>query len=143
MSFHDDLVLQLRADMAQALSIPAAAVYGGREPQKVTRQGLEVWILPLQTEQRGRGGGDQVKIHPYELHVRLKARREGDKTGAIQLDTVRQALETLRERYDGTRPFASALPSLIAVQVEEASLDDDAGDDDLLDGALLLRALER
>ncbi len=143
MSFHDDLVLQLRADLAQALSVPAIAVYAGREPQKVTRQGLEVWILPLQTEQRGRGGGDQVKVHPYELHVRLKARREGDKTGAAQLDTVRQALETLRQRYDGTRPFASALPSLIAVQVEEASLDDDAGDDDLLDGALLLRALER
>jgi hypothetical protein len=142
-SFHEDLLLQLRADLAQALSVPAAAVYVGREPQKITRQGLEVWIHALQTEQRGRGGGDQVKLHPYELHVRLKTRREGDKTGVSQLDTVRRALESLRERYDGTRPFVAALPALIAVQVEEASLDDDAGDDDLLDGALLLRVLER
>lgn len=143
MSFHDDLLLQLRADLARALAIPAAAIYAGREPQKVTRQGLEVWIHPLQSEQHGRGGGDQVKVHPYEVHVRLKARREGDQTGAAQLDLVRQLLAALRERYDGTRPFAAALPALIALQAEEASLDDDVGDDDLLDGALLLRVLER
>lgn len=143
MSFHEDLVLQLRADLAQALSLPAAAVYSGREPQKVTRHGFEVWIRVLETEQRGRGGGDQVKVHPYELHVRLKARRDGGKTGAAQLDLVRQVLAALRERYDGTRPFAAALPALIAVQVEESTLDDDPNDDDLLDGSLVLRVLER
>jgi len=142
-SFHDDLVLQLRADVARALSLPAAAVYVGRQPQKVTRTGLEVWLRPLETEPHGRGGGDQVKVHPYEVHVRLKARREQSQTGADQLDRVRAALEVLRERYDGARPFAAAVPDLIAVHAEEGSVDEDPDDDDLLDGTLVLRVLER
>ena len=143
MSFHDDLVLQLRADVASALRLPAAAVYGGRQPQKVTRTGLEVWIRPQETEPHGRGGGDQVKVHPYEVHVRLKARREQSQTGVDQLDEVRAALELLRARYDGARPFAAALPDLLAVQVEEGSVDEDPDEDDLLDGTLILRFLER
>ena len=143
MSFHDDLVLQLRADVARALGLPAAAVYSGRQPQKVTRAGLEVWLRPLETEPHGRGGGDQVKVHPYEVHVRLKTRREQSQTGGDQLDQVRAALELLRERYDGTRPFVTALPDLVAVQVEEGSVDDDPEEDDLMDGTLILRVLER
>jgi len=142
-SFHDDLVLQLRGDVARALSLPAAAVYAGRQPQKVARTGLEVWLRPLETEPHGRGGGDQVKVHPYQVHVRLKARREQSQTGADQLDRVREALELLAERYDGTRPFAAALPDLIAIQAEEGSVDEDPDDDDLLDGTLVLRVLER
>lgn len=143
MSFHDDLLLQLRADVASTLGLSAAAVYGGRQPQKVTRVGLEVWIRPQETEPHGRGGGDQVKVHPYEVHVRIKSRREQSQTGVDQLDRVREALALLRQRYDGTRPFAAALPDLIAVHAEEGSVDEDPGDDDLLDGTLVLRVLER
>ncbi|HBP17411.1 MAG TPA: hypothetical protein DEA08_06425 [Planctomycetes bacterium] len=143
MSFHDDFVLQLRADLAQALQLPAAAVYAGRQPQKVTRTGLEVWVRPLEVEPHGRGGGDQVKVRPYEVHVRLKERREQSQTGAEQLDRVRAALDLLGGRYDGARPFAPALPDLLALQVEEGSVDHDAGEDDVLEGTLVLRALER
>jgi len=142
-SFHDDLVLQLRADVARALSLPAAAVYAGRQPQKVTRTGLEVWLRPLETEPHGRGGGDQIKVQPYEVHVRLNARRDQSHTGGDQLERIRAALELLRERYDGTRPFAAALPDLVAVQVEEGTVDEDPDEDDLLDGTLVLRVLER
>ncbi len=143
MSLHEDFLLQLRADIARALSLPAAAVYSGRQAQKMTRTGLEVWIRPLETEPHGRGGGDQVKVHPYQIHLRLKTRRDQSQTGGEQLDQIRGALELLTGRYDGTRPFAAALPDLIAIQVEEGSIDEDPSDDDLLDGTLVLRVLER
>ena len=129
--------------MAQALSLPAAAVYTGRAPQKVTRSGLEVWLRPRETEHHGRGGGHQLKVHPYELHLRLRTRREGDQTGATQLEEVAGHLAHLRERYDGTRPFAGALPALVGLQVEQTSVDADPEQEDLLDGTLVLRAVER
>ena len=75
--------------------------------------------------------------------MRLKARREQSHTGVDQLDEVRAVLELLRARYDGARPFAAALPDLLAVQVEEGSVDEDPDEDDLLDGTLILRVLER
>lgn len=143
MSFHEDFLLQLRADLAQALGLPAAAVYAGRQPQKVTRTGLEVWLRPRETEHHGRGGGNQLTVHPFEIHLRLHTRREGDQTGAAQLEEVTTQLDLLRERYDGTRPFAAALPGLVALQVEQASVDPDPDHEDLLDGTLVLRAVER
>lgn len=142
-TFHDDFLLQLRADLAQALALPAAAVYAGRAPQKVPRAGLEVWLRPRETEHHGRGGGNQLKVHPYEIHLRLRTRREGDQTGAAQLDQVAAQLALLRERYDGTRPFAGALPALLGLQVEHTSVDTDPDQEDLLDGTLVLRAVER
>ncbi len=138
MSFRDDLTLQLRADLAQALGLPAAAVYCGREPQKVTRAGIEVWLRPLPVDPQG-----AVKVHPVEVHVRLKGRREQDHTGAAQLDQVHDLLDRLRARYDATRPFVGALPTLVAVQADVGALDADPDDDDLLDGALTLKVLER
>ena len=143
MSFRADFVLQLRADLAQALGLPARAVYQGREPQKITRTGVEVWIRPLETEPHGRGGGDQVKVHPFEVHVRLKARRDQSQTGGNQLDPVSDALALLRARYDGARPFVGALPDLLAIQTEDGSVDDDPEEDHVLDGSLVLRVLER
>lgn len=138
MSFHDDFTLQLRADVANALGLPAAAVYVGRDPQKVTRQGLEVWVQPAGTEAVGRG----LTFHVFDLHVRLKTKREGDLTGAQQLEVVREAVADLRLRLDGTRPFARALPTLVAVQVDETDADHDPEDQDLLDAALRVKALE-
>lgn len=143
MSFRADFVLQLRADVAQALALPAKAVYRGRRAQKITRTGIEVWIRPLELEPHGRGGGDQVKVHPFEVHVRLKTRQNQSQTGGDQLDPVGDALELLRERYDGARPFVGALPDLLALQVEDGSVDEDPEEDDVLDGSIVLRALER
>lgn len=138
MSFTDDFTLQLRADLANVVGVPASAVYLGREPQKVTRQGLEVWIRPAGTEPVGRG----TTFHIFEVHLRLKARREGDGTGAEQLEIVRGAIDILRLRLDGTRPYARAVPTLIAVQAEELDADRDPGDQDVLDAVLRVKALE-
>jgi len=142
-SFRSDFLVQLRADLAQVLSIPAAAVYPGRAPQKVSRVGLEVWIQSHEDESHAQGGGSQVRVHPFAIHLRLKSRRESNLTGAAQLTQVHELLETLHQRYAGTRPFALALPDLIAIEVEEGSVDEDPEDSDLLNGSLVLRVLER
>ncbi len=138
MSFEDDLLLQLRADLAQLLALPAEAIKVGRDPQKVTRQGIEVWIRPTGSEQLG-----PVRLHRYELHVRLQARREGDQTGSAQLGPVVRAIDAIRNRYDGARPFARAIPALVATEVEDQRFDPDAGDKDLLDALVTLKVGER
>lgn len=137
MSFFVELVKALSADVAAALSIDPAAVYLGRDPQKVTRTGLEVWIRPVDVEASGR-----ARLHVLELHLRLKARREGNLTGGRQLELVLTGLDALCARFDGRRPFAQALPALIATDAEHGALDHDAEDQDVLDGTLRLRVLE-
>ena len=72
MSFHEDLIPLFKRDLAAVLAVVPDAIYVGDQPQKITRQGLEVWVEP------GAGGVAQVgalKVHPYVLHVRLKTRR--------------------------------------------------------------------
>ncbi|MCA8922262.1 MAG: hypothetical protein KDD82_10665 [Planctomycetes bacterium] len=138
MSFVRDLLRELEADLAQALGLPAESVYTGRAPQRITRQGLEVWLRPRETEQRG-----SVTVHPLEVHLRLKRLKEGDQTGGGQLGQVLELVELLRRRYDGARPFARALPALVAIQVTEAGLDEEPADDGLLQSGLALRVLER
>ena len=138
MSFARDLLRELEADLAQALGLPTEAVYTGRAPQRVGRQGLEVWVRPRETERRG-----FVTVHPLEVHLRLKRLKQGDQTGGGQLGQVLELVELLRRRYDGTRPFVPALPDLVAVAVEEAGLDEEPADDGLLQSGLVLRVLER
>ena len=138
MSFNDEFMTELSSDLASALGLPADAVYVGRQPRKVTRQGLEVWIRPGGTEPVGRG----LTFHTYDVHLRLKTKREGDLTGADQLEVIRAALDGLRERLDGRRPFAQKVPTLIATQADEQSADEDEDDQDVLTAVLRVRALE-
>ena len=136
-TFTEDFLLQLRAELARVLGLPAAAIYTGREPQKVTRVGFEVWVKTLPLEPH-----PEIKVHMFEVHVRLRSRREENQTGADQQDAVAVKLDDLRERFDGTRPFVAAIPSLVAVQVDPGTLDNDPDDSDLIDGTLVLRVLE-
>lgn len=135
-TFHEDFTLQLRADLALALGLPSAAVYVGLDPQRVARPGLEVWIRPAGVEP-----APGLRLHRYEVHARLRSRREGDQTGAAQSSAVLRALATLSARYEGARPFVRAVPTLVAIEVGEHGLEE-AGDD-VLDGRLLLRVGER
>ena len=136
-TFTEDFLLQLRAELARVLGLPAAAIYTGREPQKVTRVGFEVWVKPLPMEPH-----PYFRIHLFEVHVRLKSRREENQTGADQQDAVAVKLDDVREHFDGKRPFVGALPSLVAVQVDPGTLDADPDDPDLLDGTVVLRVME-
>lgn len=136
-TFMDDFLLQLRAELARVLGLPAAAIYTGREAQKVTRTGFEVWVKPLPMEPHA-----QLRIHMFEVHLRLRSRREEDQTGADQLAAVAVKLDEIRARFDGTRPFVGALPALVAVQVDPGTLDADPDEADLVDGTVVLRVLE-
>ncbi|HBP21952.1 MAG TPA: hypothetical protein DEA08_29725 [Planctomycetes bacterium] len=138
MSFHEDLIPLFKRDLAAVLAVVPDAIYVGDQPQKITRQGLEVWVEP------GAGGVAQVgalKVHPYVLHVRLKTRRGPSLTGADEIARVRSALETLQARYDGARPFVADLPLLLAVQAEGSSVETDP-ESGALDGSLQLKLLE-
>ena len=136
-TFTKDYFRELKAELAQVFGLPAAAIYTGREPQKVTRTGLEVWVRPLPMEPH-----PYFKIHMFEVHLRLRSRREENQTGADQLDAVAAKLDVLRERFDGTRPFVAAIPSLVAVQVDPGTLDTDPDEPDLMEGTAFLRVLE-
>ena len=138
MSFHEELLPLLRGDLAAALSLPPEAIYAGDQPQRVTRQGLEIWV------EAGPGGAalaGALTVHPYSLHVRLKTRRGPNLTGADEISAIKRALETIRSRYDGTRPFAASLRSLIAAQVEGESVSADS-ESGVLEGNLQLKLLE-
>lgn len=144
MSFHSDLMLQLRADIATALSgIGADQVYAGRRSQKTPSEAGEVWIEAQPAENRARGGGNADQVHVYRVHRRVKEGADSQQIGDGQLDTLKADLETLRQRWNGTRPFVGALPNLVAMQVGEASVDEDPDDLGLLDGYLELRVLEK
>ena len=136
-TFTEDFFRELNAELAQVLGLPATAIYTGREPQKVTRTGFEVWVKPLPMEPH-----PQIKVHMFEVHVRLRTRREENQTGADQQDAVAVKLDDLRERFDGTRPFVAAIPSLVAVQVDPGTLDTDPDEPDLMEGTVVVRVLE-
>lgn len=136
MSFHSDLMLQLRADLAQQLGLSAQAVYVGDRPQKVTRQGLEVWIEPQDIEAPEPG----LNLHPYDVHVRLKARRSGSQTGEEQVELLKEQAEVVRWRYDGSRLFHRAVPRLLASKAEEGRVGE--GEDDVLEGTVRVSFVE-
>lgn len=136
MSFHSDVVLQVRAELARLLGLPAEAVYVGDRAQKVPRQGLEVWIEPQDVEAPEAG----LKLHPYQLHLRLKARRGADQTGEELVEKIKQSAEQVRRRFDGSRPYAQAVPRLLAVQAEEGSVVE--AEDGLLECTLRLGFVE-
>lgn len=136
-SFHEDLVLQLRADLARAFNLPAGAVYEGDRPQKVTRIGMEVWIKPSETEP----AESNLKVHPYEVHVRLKGRRAGDQAGALLSQAMKEHLQAVRQRYDGRRPFVAAIATLVACKAEERQIQEPE-DDGTIDGHVLVSFVE-
>lgn len=137
MSFFADFSAALVADLSALLRLPTGVVYVGRAPQRVTPQGLEVWIQPLDVEAHATGN-----LHAFDLHLRLRSRRDGALTGGEQLARLRREVERVRLRYDGTRPFTRTVPALVATQVEDAVVDAEPEDADLLEIALRLKALE-
>ncbi len=138
MTFFADFLQELTADVGRALQLQPTAIYLGREPQKVQRQGFEVWVKPEAVETQA-----ATRLHTLDLHVRLRARREGNLSGGVQLGSVLDAIARLRDRYDGLRPFSQTVPALVALEAEAGPLDTDPEDADVLDGALRLKALER
>lgn len=142
MSFTDDFLDALEADLRTALSLTGSAVHRGRFPRDVTAPGaLEVWVEPrgVRSQLGGLGG---VVEHSYRVHLRLKSVLEPAKTGAAQHDTLAAHEETLRRRYDGQRNF-TGLTDLVCLGVGESFVGESDEDRHLLDRYLELTALER
>lgn len=142
MSFEDDLLDLLEADLRTALSLTGEQVYRGERPREPTRaQGLEVWIKPrpVRSQLGGMGG---IVSHPFEIHLRYKALNEGIGTGGSKGDTLAGHEETVRRRYDGGRNFYAGLSDLVCLAVTDGS---QPGDEDLetMDRFVELVALER
>lgn len=143
MAFMDTFLTQLATDLETALTLPTAAIYRGRRPQVTSRSEKEAWLEPLETgnESQGLGG---VLEHRVRIHVRVReGADEGNRTGAAKLTTVRADLETLEARYNGVRRFYSALTDLVILTAEIDRPDADPTADKLMDGSVLVRALER
>jgi len=138
-SFHDELIPLLTADLAQAFGVPEEAIYVGDRPQKVTRQGLEVWIEPDVMGVFLRGGYVQ---HPYRIHLRVKIGRAHAKTGQVPVTRILNHTRELVDRYSGERPFWDQLPSLVTAQADGTGLERDDEQPDVLDGFVLFRFLE-
>ena len=108
---------------------------------------LALYVLSHHYE--GRLGAEAISNRGLVYYIGAKYRASPTaglitlQTGVDQLAEVRATLELLRARYDGTRPFSTALPDLVAVHADEGSVDEDPDEDDLLDGTLVLRVLER
>ena len=142
MSFSDDFLDALEADLRTALSLSGSAVHRGRFPRDVTAPGsVEVWVEPRSARSQLGGLGGVVE-HGYRVHLRLKSVLEPDKTGAAQHDTLAAHEETLRRRYDGLSNFTS-LTDLVCLSVGESFAGEDDSDRHLLDRYLELTALER
>lgn len=141
-SWAEDFADQLASWIATQLSINASAVYRGREPQAQPVKDLEVWVRYDATTPFARGLGAQGATHAFEVHVRMDALREGNRTGASQLDTVKEHLETLRRGLHGRLPWGLTPASLIDIAAEELDVDDDPSQQRTLDGMLMVRARE-
>lgn len=143
MAFSDTFLTQLATDLETALSLPTAAIYRGRRPQRVRRAEKEVWLEPLDVgnENAGLGG---VREHRVRVHVRLtEGADEGNRTGAAKQTSVRTDLEAVEARYNGVRRFYSALSDMVVLTAEIDRPDAPDEDDKVLDGSVLVRALER
>tara|TARA_R110002072_G_scaffold3713_4_gene25974 strand:- start:1197 stop:1604 length:408 start_codon:yes stop_codon:yes gene_type:complete len=119
------LVTALKVELSQELQLPLEAIYLGDRPQRVTRQGLEVWLEP-----QGREGGASG-VYRFGLHLRYRALREADLAGEAVGEVLWAASEQLRERLDGARPFAAVVPALVACGLEEGELSEFEGALDL------------
>lgn len=143
-SFLDDLLDLLMPDLVTALSLSTGDVYRGERAREAQRTaGIEVWLRP-RPARSSLGGLGGVVAHGVDVHLRLRAPRESDMSGATKGDTLATAEETVRRRYDGTRPFVSGgmATALVCLRVGESFVGDDQGPE-VMDRYLELTALER
>lgn len=127
MSFHSDLMTNLISDLETALSLSSGDVYEGTEAERVKRTGLSVLIEPVGADNAGKGSGNEDRLHRYNLHVRYRNRKTESGTGGSNASTVKGHLETLVDRYGGTRAITTP-SNLIALGATEGPIEEDPDD---------------
>lgn len=127
-AFHAKLVTAgvWAADLVTAgIVSAAAAVHEGRLPREPKRTDTEVWLEIVAADPVGTGF-QGLTPYPYLVHVRVgnPGNRGPDKTGALQLQTLNAHLDTLVERYQGTRFFFATVPEIYAVTAAKDVVDE-------------------
>lgn len=140
MSFYSDMTAALLTDAETALSLDAGDAYAGREPQRVDLD-VEVWLEPGPAD-RGGSGAHRLKAHGWRVHVRVLAVREADQTGASQVSTVKGHLETLVDRWNGSRALVGTVSSLAVMTAREDTIDESPDQHGKIDGVVALTAWE-
>ena len=118
MTLFERVTGELEALVAQALNLPAVAVYTSPEPQAVPRNGLEAWLEPLRPQQPAAG----VTSYLFALHLRQRVQDLPTGTlGPAAKELLAQG-DGLRALLDGRRPFAARVPQLIGLALEGGEL---------------------
>lgn len=141
MSFHSSLVAvnAWPADLATALSLGSASaqVYSGRKARDKADKRGEVWLerLPVGVS----GDVQQVRAHPYKVHVRGgPGNLGGDKAGAAQVTDVEAQMRTIADRYHGANPSITGVSNVVSISAIEDVVDVDPSDASILDGTVLV-----
>ena len=114
MTLFERVTGELEALVAQALNLPAVAVYTSPEPQAVPRNGLEAWLEPLRPQQPAAG----VTSYLFALHLRQRVQDHPAGTlGPAAKELLAQA-DVLRAALDGRRPFAARVPQLVGLALD-------------------------
>lgn len=139
MSFHSSLIAAavLPADLVTAGVVTvAAAVYDGRQAQKVQRQDTEVWLERLQDPDSQAWGFQHVRGHAYRFHVRARGNAGGNLAGSALLALVESRMQTIRDRYDAAVPFSTTFSGMCPAEAVEETVDEAPDDDATLDGSV-------
>ena len=118
MTLFEQVVSELETLVAQALSLPAEAVYTSPEPQAVPRNGLEAWLEPLRPQQPAAG----VTSYLFALHLRLRVQDQPAGTLGPAAEELLAQGDALHALLDGRRPFAARVPQLIGLALEGGEL---------------------
>lgn len=118
MTFFERVTGELEALVAQALNLPAVAVYTSPEPQAVPRNGLEAWLEPLRPQQPAAG----VTSYLFALHLRQRVQDQPAGTLGPAGKALLAQADVLRAALDGRRPFAARVPQLVGLALNGGEL---------------------
>lgn len=127
MSFFSDLDSNLAADLVTASVVDDAGdVSFGRSPPGVRKTDAWVWVERQPVEQVG-VGAQALESHPYRIHIYAGLTSRGSAAdGAAQLAEVEALMETVAQRYSGSRTaFYATVPEIIACTASEETVDVD------------------
>ncbi len=139
MSFHSALVATTAwpADLVSAGVVAVVAqAYSGRRARDKTDARGELWLERMPAP--ASGDVQQVRAHPYRVHVRHPLNGGPDKAAASQLTIVEARMRTIADRYHGQCPSITGVSNVLSISAVEDVVDVDPENEAVLDGVVLV-----